>query len=80
MIANNYRKHAEAMTAQMELDLSGTLGANAQQRGAWWTWLMKAGEALKKPLATVPHWFSQATARARNLSKMVKAACMSLIA
>lgn len=80
MIATNYRKHAEAMTAQMELDLSGTVGADAKQRAAWWAWIMKAGEALPKPLATVPSWFNQAAARARNLSKLVKAACMSLIA
>lgn len=77
MIAANFRKFADALIAQMELDLSGTVGACEKQRGAWWAWLMKTGETQAAPAAPRPSWWVALRQAAAKLSRAVKAACMA---
>lgn len=78
MIASNYRKHADALIRQMELDLSGIVTERVEQRAAAWAWLMHNGtpQPLEKP--AVPQWFKTIKAAARRLAKAIKDACMFL--
>lgn len=78
MIATNYRRYADALIAQMELDLSNGVDADASTRAAWWAWLMQAGkpQAAAKPIS--PRWWSLLRRAAARLAKAVKTACMTI--
>lgn len=78
MIASNYRRHADALIAQMELDLSGRVDADAQSRAAWWSWLMEAGTPQATPKAVAPRWWATARRAAARLAKAVKTACKTI--
>lgn len=80
MIAANYRRYADALIAQMELDLSGTMGADESQRAAWWSWLMTTGTPKTAPAASRPAWWVALRRAAAQLAKAVKAACLSIFA
>ena len=78
MIAANYRRHADALIAQMELDLSGTIGASEEQRAAWWAWLMNTGTPQAIPATTTPAWWVAAKRAAMKIAQAVKTALLSL--
>jgi len=78
MIASNYRRYADALIAQMELDFSGTVGADEKQRSAWWAWLMQAGVPQAAQKAERPAWWVALKRAALALSRAVKAACCGL--
>lgn len=78
MIATNFRKFADALIAQMELDLSGTMGASEEQRAAWWSWLMLTGAPQAAPGAARPSWWVALRRAAAKLSRAVRAACLGL--
>lgn len=75
-IAANFRKHADALIRQLELDFSGI--NEARSRAAWWAWLMSAGQVQPLARPGIPAWFAAAKKRAKALAKSVKAACMHL--
>lgn len=75
-IAANYRKHADGLIRQLELDFSGI--DDASSRAAWWSWLMNAGKAQPLARPAVPAWAAALAKRAKALAKSVKGACMHL--
>ncbi len=75
-IAANYRKHADGLIRQLELDFSGI--DDASSRTAWWAWLMSAGKVQPLARPAVPAWAASLAKRAKALAKSVKAACMHL--
>lgn len=75
-IAANFRKYADALIRQLELDFSGI--DDASSRAAWWSWLMNAGKAQPLARPAVPAWAAAVTKRARAMALRVKDACMSL--
>lgn len=76
MIATNYRRFADALIAQMELDLSGS--ADDASRAAWWDWLMQAGTPQATPKRVLPRWLALARRSAKKLAKAVKLACRTI--
>lgn len=74
MIAANYRRYADALIAQLELDFSGTVGADEQQRAAWWCWLMNAGIVQPLAAAARPAWWVALRRSAAALAQAVRAA------
>lgn len=78
MIAHNYRRYADALIAQMELDFSGVIGAGEQQRAAWWEWLMTAGIPQPLPARARPAWWIALRRAASQLARSVKEACKRL--
>lgn len=75
-IAANFRKHADALIRQLELDFSGI--NEARSRAAWWAWLMSAGQVQPLARPGIPAWFAAARKRAQALAKTVKNSCMHL--
>ena len=75
-IAANYRKHADGLIRQLELDFSGI--DDAKSRAAWWSWLMNAGKVQPLARPAVPAWAAALAKRARALALRVKSACLSL--
>lgn len=75
-IAANFRKHADALIRQLELDFSGI--DDAGSRAAWWSWLMNAGKVQPLAWPAVPAWAAALAKRARALALRVKNACLSL--
>lgn len=78
MIATNYRRFADALIAQLELDFSGTVGAGEKQRSAWWSWLMNAGIPQALPARGSPAWWVALRRAAAALAKAVKASIQSI--
>ncbi len=78
MIAANFRKFPEAQMAQMELDLSGTVGTDEVQRASFWSWLMNTGKVLALPGLPRPAWWVAARRAAQKLAKAVKMALLPL--
>lgn len=76
MIASNYRKHADALIRQMELDLSSVQDAAA--RSAWWAWLMEAGKPQPVRRPAPPVWWKALRSAYQRLARVVKAACRTL--
>jgi hypothetical protein len=76
MIAANYRKYADALIRQLELDLSGA--QDAATRAAWWTWLMEAGKPQPAQRPEAPAWWVALRGACSRLARAVKAACMGL--
>lgn len=74
MIAANYRRFADALIAQLELDFSGTVGADEKQRAAWWSWLMNAGIVQPLPARARPVWWVALRKAAAALARAVRAA------
>lgn len=75
-IAANYRKHADGLIRQLELDFSGI--DDAKSRAAWWAWLMNAGKVQPLARPAVPAWAAALAKRAQALAKTVKNSCMHL--
>jgi hypothetical protein len=78
MIAANYRRHADALIRQLELDLSNAAEATPQQRAAWWSWLMQAGIVQALPKASRPAWLVDALRLARAIARAVRDAIGNL--
>lgn len=76
MIAMNYRKFADALIAQLELDLSGV--QDAATRSAWWSWLMNAGKPQPVERPAAPAWWTAIRAACTALARRVKAAILAL--
>lgn len=76
MIAANFRKFADALIAQMELDFSGV--QDAATRAAWWSWLMDAGKPQPLERPTAPAWWRALRRAAKALARTVKAAIFQL--
>lgn len=75
-IAANFRKFPEAQVRQMELDLSGVVGASDEQRGCFWAWLMDSCKVKTLPKFPVPQWVKVAKQKAAALARAVKAAVL----
>lgn len=78
MIATNFRKHPDAQMVQMELELSGTCGADENQRNAFWVWLLNTGKVLHLPTLLRPEWWVAAQNRTKKLAMAVKNALQPL--
>lgn len=76
MIAMNFRKYADALIRQMELDLSGE--QDAATRAAWWAWMMEAGRPQPLQRPTSPAWWLALRAASQTLARAVKAAILQL--
>lgn len=79
MIATNFRKYPDAQLAQLELDLGGVVGADEQQRGAFWSWLMNTGTFIDLPKRPAPAWWAAAKRKAVALAKSVKTALLAFV-
>lgn len=77
-VAANFRKFPEAQMRQMELDLSGVVGASDEQRGCFWTWLMDSCKVKVLPVFPVPQWVKVAKRKAAALARAVKAAILEI--
>lgn len=75
-IASNFRKFPEAQLLQMELDLSGVVGASDEQRGCFWDWLMDSCKVKTLPKFPVPDWVRVAKRKTASLALAVKAAVL----
>ena len=78
MIAMNFRKYADALIAQLELDLSGV--QDTATRSAWWNWLMEAGKPQPVERPAVPAWWKTMRAASTALARHVKEAIFQLFA
>jgi hypothetical protein len=79
VIAANYRRHPDALLAQMELrldDAAQYFQDLTPALRAIWTRLLKARKPAQKP--AMPAWLAEVLQRARELAKAVKSACMRL--
>lgn len=70
-IAQNYRKHADALIRQLELDFSGVVSV-AEQSAAAWAWLMAAGKPQPLARPAAPTWLKDARRAAAALAATVK--------
>lgn len=77
MIAANYRRHADALIAQLELDLVA-VGASTAQRATWREWLMQSGIVQRIKATATPAWFAAAARRAKALANAIRAATKNL--
>ena len=69
MIANNYRKHPDALRYQRELFATGPRNSVA----------MRLLSAIADLRPDVPEWFKAKAAAAKALAKKVKAACLDWV-
>ena len=76
MIAMNYRKFADALIAQLELDLSGI--QDAATRSAWWTWLMESGKPQPVERPAAPAWWRAMRSACTALARRVKDAILDM--
>lgn len=76
MIAANYRKHADALIRQIELDLTGS--QEPAMRAAWWAWLMESGKPQPLARPAAPAWWRTLRAACTALARSVKAAIFQL--
>lgn len=76
MIAMNFRKYADALIAQLELDLSGV--QDSATRAAWWSWLMESGKTQPIERPEPPAWWRALRAAATKLARRIKTAMLQL--
>lgn len=76
MIAANYRKHADALIRQIELDLAGC--QEPATRAAWWAWLMESGKPQPVVRPAAPAWWIAMRTAAQSLARRVKGAILNL--
>lgn len=78
MIAANYRRYADALIRQIELDLAPAAEAAKQTRDAWWTWLLQSGITQPAPAKPMPAWLKAMRASAKRIAAAIKAALLTL--
>lgn len=67
-IAANFRKHADALIRQLELDFSGNRDA------VWWNWLLEAGKPQPLARPKAPAWWQSLRSACQRLARMVRKA------
>ncbi len=77
MIAANYRRFADALIRQIEMDFSDAAASEAQ-RAAWWQWLMTAGIPQAVRAIAIPAWLGALRRRAHQLALAIKHALVNL--